>query len=136
MGIFRKETEADKLRSEIASINVKKNAATLVNNNEKNQLLEKKMDLMRQIGVNAYGLYKNNVYEYDFIVQFEEIDAIDVEILGKANKLAEILQKYDEEIQILKTNLSYFEGVGLKCSNCGGSITSEDKFCQNCGNII
>lgn len=140
MKLFKKETELDKLNAEVESTEFKKNSLLDSINGEKVDLMNKIKYLYEQIGETSYKNFCSNADTNTQDLQgfYDQINALNEEINTKNGKYAELEARYDEEINMLKSNIAIKEsatagGANSFCSNCGNSAKGEDMFCQKCG---
>lgn len=149
MKIFKKETSEDKLKSEIESTEFKKNSLLNSVNAEKADLLAKKRAKFEILGESVYNSFISGEKPTESNDIFEEIKNLEVEIENRNLKHKEIETRYNEEIQMLSSNLAVqiqnatnasaggnSTAQAKFCSNCGNKATKDDAFCQNCGSKI
>lgn len=154
----KEETQADKVRAEIESMEFKKTSILQVVLNEKATCETNIQQILYKMGLEVYNKSKKGDENYDFSEYIAEINAIEETVSQKNSKIAEITNRYDEEISLLKENLKFTEAptqvqpttvqtptppvqavvdVGSNsCSSCGTTVGTGDLFCQSCGTKI
>lgn len=154
--LFKKETEADKIKKEIENIVLKKNSIISAIETEKQALLDQKNGLIFSMGQHALDSFTNGTsYEFENIVN--EIRGIDQGVEEKNIKISELVVRYDEEVHLMHIRLEQIEPAqqpmqqqpvqqqpmqqqpvsGAKtCGNCNVSVSGNDAFCENCGNKL
>ncbi len=132
MGLFKKETEEEKAINEL---NGKKNMLVNALQKDINSIDEQIEAEYRQIGAMIFEEYsENGTVSFDmskYEESLEKLNKCKSDITEKENKVEEICERYDDEINILK------ESIGIKeslCPSCQLPYNSGvDSFCMNCG---
>lgn len=152
LNLFKKETEEDKIRTEITNTEFKKNSMISTVNNEKAQLEQEKRNFFTEMGETVYNNHKERISVEDFAETFEKIKGLEQQMTEKEAKIVEIAARYDEEINLLSANLVTIQqqaqaaaapvataapaAAGGFCENCGTAHSGQDAFCQGCGTKI
>ncbi len=150
LNIFKKETEEDKIRTEIQNTEFKKNSMVATVNNEKAQLEQEKRGHFFAMGETVYNNHKERISVEDFQETFQKIHALEEQMKEKDAKIQEITARYDEEISLLSANLVSIQAAttaastpaqapaakGGFCENCGNAHNGQNAFCESCGNKL
>ncbi|MCL2187764.1 MAG: zinc ribbon domain-containing protein [Defluviitaleaceae bacterium] len=129
------ENKPDETTKAILDIESKKKAISQASMNEQNAIKSKISDAYRKIGEASYALHKESNYDIEKITgMFETVTGYFQTLEENTAKLNGILNRYDEELKILRPSPP--EGQ-TACSNCGTAyIVSETIFCSGCGNKV
>lgn len=132
MAIFKKESNEEKAinelvnKKEMLTTGVKKEITSI-----ENQIVSIKTEIGKVI-FDKYSVDKN--FDVDSSIYKEKLTDIDellTNIDEKKEKLKDICDRYDEEIQILKESLGLVETL---CPGCNSPYNPNvDKFCMSCG---
>lgn len=124
--------ELDETDKAILDIENKKKMIIQASNNEQTAIKEKISCEYRHIGETTYNLYETEGFEIEKIVgMFQTIKSLLQTLAEKKTKLNEILERYDEELRILRPLPQTRETT---CPNCGNFyIPDEMFFCNKCG---
>ena len=125
----------DETNKAILDIESKKRTISQASNNEQNSILEKINNEYLLIGKTAYELHEQDNFDIDKIKpSFENIKNYHELLNEKKSKLDEILNRYDEELKILRPSPPSGDG---QCINCGASyVKGATLFCGSCGTKI
>jgi len=146
-----------KLLKEIENTEFKKQSLTTPLQNEINGAKCKVDEVLKQVGLDVYESHlKGEVLETEALqTHYDTINSLNTLISEKGAKITEFCNRYDEEIDILKTSLASMaqpvtpaatpvpatpvapvEGAAF-CTNCGTAYKPEtDSFCTGCGNKL
>jgi len=127
--------QLDETGKAILDIENKKKAIVQASNNEQILIREKIDEEYRMVGETSYTLYAEGNFEIERVsAMFGNIKVHYKTLDEKQAKLREILNRYDEELQILRPAPP--EGQAF-CKDCGTAyISGEMAFCSNCGNKL
>lgn len=129
--------EPDETSRAILDIENKKRTISQASFNEQNTIKERINDEYKKIGEIAYTSYSEDCFEISKITDnLATIKNLFQSLNEKQEKLSEILNRYDEELQILRP-VSTASGTQSQCKNCGNPYTiGVDIFCRGCGNKL
>lgn len=157
---LKKTTEIAKLKKEIKAIDFKKTSMSASTEQEKLTYTVQKTEIFKNIGENIFNNRSNSDTSFDFSTEFEEILALDSKMVEADQKLTNMIERYQEEIDLLHKSIEAIEiesmtpksehvtipatsndvaeevevcGEASFCSNCGNGISSSTIFCSNCG---
>lgn len=140
---FKKETDSDKIQSQIDGMVLRKNSLVSVVENEISVLKREIDSNIYQAGLHAYNQKEIGSEELNFKEFWDKIDVLKVEVITKEKKSSEISFRYDDEISMLQTTVQMSVPIakqqpmtGATCSGCGLNITEGDLFCEHCGNKV
>lgn len=141
------ESRTMQIKREIESLEVRKGTTQSVADKEKAVLNQEKEKVFNEVGKTAYNNYLENKSVSEGLDDYwKKIEAIDTQISLKDDKLKEMLARFDDEINIMNTELKYLAPVladptpivaesqgNAFCQYCGAPIKEGDKFCEKCG---
>jgi len=155
--ILGSENPAKKIQQEIKGMELKKQTLILSVQNEIRAAQLKVDDELRQIGSIVYDGHIDGVQIGDKLgSHFNEITSIKEFIQGREAKIKEIVARYDEELEMLNSQLTMMApkiaaqaqaytpseaalqgGVVVYCDNCGKPyVPGKTAFCAECGKRI
>ena len=119
----------------IADIESKKRAITQASTNEQNIIKDKINNEYKRVGETTYTLYKENKFEIGKITaDLDTISELHQNLEEKVTKLKEIIDRYDEELSILRPPPP---PGSENCPGCGEYyMPGEMMFCRKCGNKL
>ena len=147
---------AKKLQQEIEGMELKEQSLISAVQNEI-QASSRKLDaVLRKIGMDIYQSHKDGAAMDGAWIgdkmkpQFDEIAEIKSSIAEKEAKIKDITVRYDDEIKLLKSQLTIAQQQATRmaksvpvtpndalCGNCGKPFAlSVDVFCTNCGHKL
>jgi ribosomal protein L40E len=129
------ENQLDETTKAIIDIESKKKAISQASLNEQNTIKSKIRDVYEKIGETSYSLYIDGSFEVEKLVDlFDTVKGYFKTLDENKTKLSEIINRYDEELKILKPTPPQGQGV---CSGCGTAfVPGEMLFCSSCGNKL
>ena len=145
---FKKETDADRVRSEIEGMKFKKSSILAVLENERGELEKTKTRALYEVGLYVYENHEKGSEELEFTQFWGVIEEINGNIQLKNDKIKELDSRYDEDISLLQANLNMIEPpiapvsatVAIEecgfCEQCGNKMKKGDMFCQSCGTKV
>lgn len=134
-----KDQEIARIKKEIKSTELKKSSMVSAVAGEKTELEQQRTSCFAKIGSDAYTLHKSGSTSYDFSGIFQQIEALEVQMVEKDEKIAELNARYNEEISLLSATVPTDEAAAPTqaasfCEKCGTQASAGDAFCQSCGN--
>jgi hypothetical protein len=125
-----------RLQEEVRGMELKKQTLISSVQNEINAATQKMDAIFLEIGKESYSAHCNGT-EFAPHNSFEAIKAQEQLIAEKQAKIKEISDRYDEELNMLRTHLSSAvptSGGDTSCGGCGKPYNpSVDAFCMGCG---
>ena len=155
-GLFNRRPEPErKLIAEIENTEFKKQSIIAPLTSEIRQAQNKIDGLLLKIGQSVYEAHVSGagINATDLGEQFDAIAREKAIIAEKEAKIGEFTSRYDEELTMLRANLSQMTGQGIPmatkgsadgasggkafCGNCGSQYNvGSDAFCGTCGNKL
>ena len=119
----------------IIDIENKKKTIAQASNNEQNVIRQKIHEIYGKVGEATYDLYVDGSFEIEKITDtLESLRSLHQTLKEKQAKLDEILNRYDEELKILRPAPPAGQA---QCPGCGTAyIPGEMLFCAKCGNKL
>lgn len=139
--ILGKDDREEKLKKEIKSLEFRKESVLASIHSEIKQLKSEQKMIFFDAGKYAYETWCNNETQADLTTYWNQVQGLDDKIAAQKAKMKEMADRYDEEIQLIASNLN-MEGSNnapavssdsASCPNCGMAIADGDIFCQGCG---
>ncbi len=148
--LFKKETEADKLRDEIKRLAFKRESVMKTLKAERDEHEKNRLAQFSFIGTTAYEMHKEGNEDYDFSAFFERIKNFESLIETTFVKEREMSERYDEEEELLHASLALAEKaeaeehipsaleedvnakIEKSCSGCGLPVSENEEICKNC----
>lgn len=138
---FKKPTEAEKVLSEIESIEFKKGSIISAMVSAENEFERQKTSCFAQLGEYVYRCHLEDKKDYQLEEFFQTIEDMEKILSDKKEKVSALSERYDEEISLLSVNLSVSTAIvvdgqsvgSMYCRSCGNTLANGDMFCQSCG---
>lgn len=138
---FKKPTEAEKVLSEIESIEFKKGSIISAMVSAENEFERQKTSCFAQLGEYVYRCHLEDKKDYQLEEFFQTIEDMEKILSDKKEKVSALSERYDEEISLLSVNLSVSTAIVVEgqsvsskyCRSCGNTLANGDMFCQSCG---
>ncbi len=143
LGKDEKDEREVNLKQEIKSLEFRKESVLASINKEIANLQSAQNTLFLEAGKYAYDTWCNDKKQADLISYWNQVQELSDKIAGQEAKREEMTGRYDEEINLISSNLSIDVAVNsgdspeasgsAVCPNCGFVIADGDLFCQGCG---
>ncbi len=139
--ILGKDEREENLKKEIKSLEIRKQSVLASINGEIANLQSEQRKIFLEAGEYAYDIWCMDGMQADLKSYWNQVQELADKIAGQEAKKKEMTYRYDEEINLISSNLnvavnsagpaaSYGSAV---CPNCGSAIADGDIFCQGCG---
>ena len=137
----RNEREVQ-LQNEIKSLQLRKQSVVTALSNEQAQLQRERMSVLLEAGEKGFANWCANLDENTGLESFwKKVQELDKEIAEKEEKKTSMVARYDEEIQLIQSDLNVVSpatratvaAASGKCPKCGKPVASNDVFCESCG---
>ena len=151
----RMDVSAEKIRMDLTDLEGRKQSLILALQNDIEAINDQLYLVFYQIGLKAYEMYRGGSSSLEQLKEsFDNITPHMTERIAKEKKIAEIAERYDEEIALLEKLLPIgFEDMQSEveaeaeayaaaeaeesegvCPNCNAPyVPGDDVFCKNCG---
>ena len=107
---------------------------------EINKLQNEKNSVFCQAGMKAYNSWYQGETDTSSLSAFwNKVIELDQAIKEKEEKKAEMVARYDEEINLIQSNISISMAAansGKVCPSCKAVIKESDLFCEKCGTRV
>ena len=132
--VFGRDEKETKLKQEIKSLELRKESVFAAINGEIARLQRERSNVLLAAGTMAYDVWCRDSSQADLTEYWNKIQDLDRMVAEQEAKKVEMGSKYDEEIQLINTNLGISNtGSSIQCPKCGAAINADDVFCLKCG---
>lgn len=143
--LLGKDEREENLKKEIKSLEFRKESVLASIHSEIKQLKSEQRAIFLDAGKYAYETWCENKTQADLTTYWNQVQELDDKIAAQKAKKKEMTERYDEEIQLIASNLniavssnapavpSDSDSTSASCPNCGMAIADGDIFCQGCG---
>ncbi len=141
--LLGKDEREENLKKEIKSLEFRKESVLASIHSEIKQLKSEQRAIFLEAGKYAYEIWCENNTQADLTTYWNQVQDLDGKIAAQKAKKKEMSDRYDEEIQLIASNLNIAvssnapavpsDSASASCPNCGMAIADGDIFCQGCG---
>lgn len=139
--ILGKDEREENLKKEIKSLEFRKQSVLTSINGEIANLQSEQRTLFLEAGEYAYNIWCKEGIQADLTGYWDQVQELADKIAVQEAKKKEMTGRYDEEINLISSNLnvavnSVVPAVAFGsalCPNCGFAVADGDIFCQSCG---
>lgn len=144
MGLFdkimNKDEKTAQLQGELSSLQLRKESIVSAIQGEINQLQNEKNSVFCQAGMKAYNSWCQGETDTGNLSAFwNKVVELDQAIKEKQQKKAEMEARYDEEINLIQSNINISMAAasgGKVCPSCKAVVKEGDLFCEKCGTRV
>lgn len=138
--IMNKDEKVSQLQGELSSLQLRKESIVSAIQDEINKLQNEKNSIFCQAGMKAYNSWCQGEPDTSGLSAFwNKVIELDQAIKEKQEKKAEMVARYDEEINLIQSNIGISMAVangGKVCPSCKAVIKESDLFCEKCGTRV
>lgn len=136
--VFGKNDQNGALKQEIQSLELRKKSVLSTIDAEIAGLQKERSNVLFEAGCKAFDTWKEEGTQADLSDYWKKVQQFDGLIAEQEAKRLEMGSRYDEEIQLMRKNLSLSEGASHAksvkiCPSCKAEAEPDADFCQNCG---
>lgn len=141
LGKDEKDEKEENLKKEIKSLEIRKESVLASINNEIISLQSEQKALFLDGGKYAYEIWCKDKTTANLTMYWNQVQELADKIVVQEAKKKEMTDRYNEEINLIASNLSFSESSNalestsgsMFCPNCGILVAEGDTFCLGCG---